>query len=625
MKKKNPEIPKLPSYDKDPGEEFWKKFPFRALPVKPESNVNGELLKEKFVENAEKLTNSQLKRGFKAANMIIEGAHCCQRNDLPACMQKNADNTLLHGEAVTDTVASWIKDKFVAGPFKEPPTSKFRVNCLMAIDQGLKIRPVLNGSLPENNSLNSNVDPAQVEQVEMCSARCFSYSVKEAGVNAYIAKMDMQNAYKNVPCVPSEYRLQGFHWLGRYFVETTQIFGAKTAVCNFDVLGNSLLTLTLTECSIHRSLVHRQLDDVPVVAPEHRKFWCEEFVQKYKNNCESVGISLAEDDPNCDKAFSLSQEGKVLGIYFRTEDLSWAYPSEKKLKLLKSIVEFLDSKKVSLLQMQCLMGRINDVCLMIPFLKCYKHSLNALLSWLQLHPNCLGNPSEQSRKDARVWARFLQDVDEFHPICPRPAAPPISHFCFTSDAAGFSELTPFNVNVGVGVVGFNPDDEICFAHQSFWPKELFQTCDAKGASYGSKTLFLEFVGLIIPFLLIPKLLKNSHVVLNVDNIGCYYAWQNRTVKNDVCAAILVRALVVISAFLEIQVHVKHLPRMSSWDARLCDRMSRSHTTTSQDRRLLNNFKDLDLPIAMKNWLKKPVENWDLCMELLDCVKEKING
>jgi hypothetical protein len=27
-------------------------------------------------------------------------------------------------------------------------------------------------------------------------------------------------------------RLQGFSWLGKFFVETRQVFGAKTSVCN---------------------------------------------------------------------------------------------------------------------------------------------------------------------------------------------------------------------------------------------------------------------------------------------------------------------------------------------------------------------------------------------------------
>jgi hypothetical protein len=538
-------------------------------------------------------------------------------------MQNNAPNTLVHGAEVTDTVATWIKEKFVSGPFAEPPTENFRVNSLMAIDQGVKIRPVLNGSLPLNRSLNSNVDQTKVEKVQMCSARCFSYSVKESGVNSFLAKIDMQNAYKNVPCLPSEFRLQGFHWLSKFFVETTQIFGAKTAVSNFDILGNTLLALTMTECSIKNDLVHRQLDDVPIVVPNHKKEWCDEFVENYKNCCKKVNVSLAEDDPLCDKAFSSSQEGKVLGIIFRTKDLTWSYPEKKRYKCLAEILKFINSEVVSLLQMQKLMGRLNDIGLMIPFLNCFKGPLNEMLSYLQLFPNRNLRPSKQSVLDVKVWAGFLQDPDSFHPISPRPIGVPLSYFTFTSDAAGYSDEMPKTTQIGVGSIGFNVEGEICLAAQWFWPSELKDKLDSKGARFGSKTVFLELIGLLIPFILIPDIIKNSHVCLFVDNIGCYYGWENHSVKNDVCASIVVRALNVISAFLEVYVHVKHLPRLSSWEAKLCDRLSRSDTTSVHDKRLLDSFSNMKMPDVLKTWLKNPVEDWNICSKLLHHVKEKM--
>ena len=100
-----------------------------------------------------------------------------------------------------------------------------------------------------------------------------------------------------------------------------QIFGAKTAVYNYDILGNTLLNLTLVKCKIENSLVHRQLDNVPIAVPEHKKDWCEEFVSEYKKCCEEVGIELGADDPKMEKALSMSQEGKVLGIVFKTQNL----------------------------------------------------------------------------------------------------------------------------------------------------------------------------------------------------------------------------------------------------------------------------------------------------------------
>jgi len=83
-----------------------------------------------------------------------------------------------------------------------------------------------------------------------------------------MSKFDIVAAYKQMAAKLEDYRLQGFRWLNRFFVETKQIFGAITSVSNFDQLGKTVLDITLDRSQIPKKLVHRQLDDVPVVGPK---------------------------------------------------------------------------------------------------------------------------------------------------------------------------------------------------------------------------------------------------------------------------------------------------------------------------------------------------------------------
>ena len=228
--------------------------------------------------------------------------------------------------------------------------------------------------------MNDNVREEALEKVFMCSAKCFSYSVMDCGRGAWMAKIDMRDAYKNVPCKPKDLHLQGFRWLERFFVETRQIFGARTSVCNFDILGATVLVLVLAQCMILKNLVHRQLDDVPIVVPEKKKMWCDEFVSKYKTVCKDIGIELAGECPNLDKAFSSSQYGKILGIWFNTKELKWKLPEEKKDKTLRNIEKALRGEGLNLKGMQELMGRLNDVAMMCPFMKTFKGELNKALA-----------------------------------------------------------------------------------------------------------------------------------------------------------------------------------------------------------------------------------------------------
>jgi hypothetical protein len=83
----------------------------------------------------------------------------------------------------------------------------------MAVVQPDKVRPVLNVSSPKGDSFNSMVDENETEAVKMASARKFSRNLLECGVNATMSKHDLVAAYKQVPCMVKDLRLQGFSWL----------------------------------------------------------------------------------------------------------------------------------------------------------------------------------------------------------------------------------------------------------------------------------------------------------------------------------------------------------------------------------------------------------------------------
>jgi hypothetical protein len=216
----------------------------------------------------------------------------------------------------------------------------------------------------------------------------------------------------------------GLHVGGRFFVETRQMFGAKASVQNFDVLGNTVRSLVLAECRILRQLVHRQLDDNPVVAPASSG-WCEEFSLKYRKLCSKLNLELAKPCPNFDKAFDCMKFGKVLSIWFDTRNQTWTMPMDKILSTTRSITEAYESDTVSLLMMQSLMGKLNTFAQMCPFMNCFKHPLNSDLA------ECIRKGgtklSTQSKNDLRVWFSFLEDLKvnnmQFvHPATVHPCA-----------------------------------------------------------------------------------------------------------------------------------------------------------------------------------------------------------
>ena len=53
------------------------------------------------------------------------------------------------------------------------------------------------------------------------------------------------------------------------------------------------------------------------------------FTEKYIELCGELGIQLAENCKNFEKAFTNSHYGKILGILFDTTNLTWRLPNEK--------------------------------------------------------------------------------------------------------------------------------------------------------------------------------------------------------------------------------------------------------------------------------------------------------
>jgi hypothetical protein len=462
----------LKDYSVNPKPEYWENFPSKALPTEPTCEVNVPLLAKLCSRKVHMLTNSERIRAHTCIDNLKNGASSFQKSPLPACYQKNAANTVTHGREVSDAIASWLKKGFAAGPFDTPPLQNFRVNPLMAIQQSGKVRPVLNLSAPEGTSFNDFVNEIELEKVHMTSAKQFANSLIEAGEGAVFSKYNLVDAYKNVPVKIFYLRLQVFSWLSKFFVETRQIFGAKTAVPNYDIFGNTILTLANVDAQVPKCFLHRALDDVPLVSPKCRNY-CETFDNAYVNTCSALNVKLAEPCKKFEKAFVHSSFGKVLGYFFNSKPLSWKLPDDKRQKYRNFAITLLEKRSSGLKDMQTLMGILNHAGMFAPFLRGFKFNLNKTLGCLQSNPDSVMYLSDACLSELRVWCNFLAEND-WHPLGGVHYAPPL--FCknFASDAAGCPSGLTSNDKIGCGNIGFDGEGIIIFANQFFGLLHLLQ-------------------------------------------------------------------------------------------------------------------------------------------------------
>ena len=122
------------------------------------------------------------------------------------------------------------------------------------------------------------------------------------------------------------------------------MFGAKTAVVNYDIVSNTLYSQI--SGTIPKDLVHSQVDDVPTIGRKNSS-WCKEFTIEYEKVCKDLDIELAPECPLREKAFKNVSSGKVLGIIFNSEDLSWRLPEDKRIDYMNLVHKTLSDNTLS--------------------------------------------------------------------------------------------------------------------------------------------------------------------------------------------------------------------------------------------------------------------------------------
>jgi hypothetical protein len=397
--KKNTEIPVLGNHHDHPGQDFWRSFP-QHYPADLKLTVDVEKLKKYIDKCWAGWTLPQKRTALKAVVFLEARKPTPLTQPLPGLIEKNAPSAIENGEFMTDVLATWVKKGFVAGPFERPPMEGFRGNPLMAAVQKTKVRPILNLFSPKGRSFNDAVNGWEVDNLQMSTPRIFADLILTAGKNALMSKPHIQDAYKLIPNPVLEWKYYGFKWLGKFFVDTTTVFGSKTALASFDPLPETLVNIVCSVKRIPKVWIHRQLDDVPVVSPLGSGL-TESFTKAYSQICKDLKVLLAENCPNHDKAFSPSTFGTVLGVGFDTKKLEWYISRDKADDLQDCVDSFLEMRACTLQDAQILHGKLSAFAQMSDFLRGFRFHMTTFLG--KFEPEGVGKKLIPQNLEDNLW------------------------------------------------------------------------------------------------------------------------------------------------------------------------------------------------------------------------------
>ena len=224
--------------------------------------------------------------------------------------------------------------------------------------------------------------------------------------------------------------------LGKYFVDLTSVFGSKAAPADFDGLGETLAMLAKTISKLPAHAIHRVLDDTPTICPATSSAG-RKFGLAYKRICQHEGVELAAMDLDLEKAFENQTSGTILGIRFNTTNLTWSLPSNKAATCL-NLIHIHTQAATQLSQLQELMGHLEAVALMAPFLKGFRWNLFNFLKQFNENEEIILPIPQNLKDDLQICYRIIQQAAIGLPT----ASPPttlqkvVSTSCLTQPAAG---------------------------------------------------------------------------------------------------------------------------------------------------------------------------------------------
>ena len=219
-----------------------------------------------------------------------------------------------------------------------------------------------------------------------------------------------------------------------------------------------------------------------------------------------------------------------------------------------------------------------------------------------------------------MWAAAVSYANRWSPISLEIDSPPLNALEFVSDAAGGLGSEEW---VGVASLGLNSSGELWFLCRGEWPESILTGQDEKGADFASKMTTLELVGLFLPLLTVPQIIQGRNIVLGVDNVSVVFGWENGSVKGDLTASALIRALHLVACFLECRIFARHVPRLSSPASLLADSLTRASTTRDICPDSLMGITEFEKPEPLWEWLHRPQTDWNLGFKIIEWLKKRI--
>lgn len=346
--------------------------------------------------------------GYDNAQTLIDGFTFgfpipSSKDTSSATPPRNHNSALSQPNEVQKKLRAELDAGRISGPFQTPPFTNFVSSPLGLVPKsdGVSFRLIHDLSYPPKDSVNSHIDPTltsvNYETLDHCVA-----IAQRIGRNALIAKADIQDAFRLLPIHPVSYNLLGFTWDGAFYYDKCLPMGCSVSCQLFEAFATSIQWILTQKLNV--PFISHILDDFIFFGPSSSNT-CYNSLQSFLLLSQSLRIPVKES-----KTVLPSTSVQLHGITLDTEQMCLILPPDKVETAIRKLEEVRHRKKVTLQQLQSLIGTLSFACKAIPPGRAFLRRLHDLTCKVKRR-NHLIYINREARQDISVWQRFLADFN----------------------------------------------------------------------------------------------------------------------------------------------------------------------------------------------------------------------
>ena len=288
--------------------------------------------------------------------MLHQGVRIGRSAATDPCVSPNWPSAVEHRVKVGEVIQNDLELGRLHGPFRDLPYKACIVSPLGAFlkKNSDKVRVIHDLSYPAVGSVNSLIDPTQFslkyssveDAVEICN--------RYPDASPFLAKLDLQDAFKMIAIHPDDWHLMGFTWpdpAGRnqYFFSRVLSFGLRSAPALFDIFASALTNFMIYSGVTHH--IVRYVDDFLIVAPTYAS--CKANLDLMLQVCRLAGFPVQPS-----KVTDPGTMVKFLGITINSVERTLSIDPERLQEVKSLTASCLSTRSITKRQLLSLIGKL---------------------------------------------------------------------------------------------------------------------------------------------------------------------------------------------------------------------------------------------------------------------------